>query len=79
MGEGNPALTPGLRRPSVVCCGGEMKAGLSNNSEFNTATSPLMRAPCLLSAHIHTTGGRGAGGEGGGVMLGGEDGGDECS
>lgn len=48
----NLALTQSLLWVSVVCCASEMKAGLSNNSEFNTSTSPLMRVPCVCSRLI---------------------------
>lgn len=41
----NRVLTQSLLWVSVVCCASEMKAGLSNNSEFNTGASPLMRMP----------------------------------
>lgn len=45
-------VLPSLLWVSVVCCASEMKAGLSNNSEFNTSTSPLMRVPCVCSGLI---------------------------
>lgn len=50
--ECNLVLTLSLLWVSVVCCASEMKAGLSNNSEFNTSTSPLMRVPCVCSRLI---------------------------
>lgn len=50
--ECNLVFTLSLLWVSVVCCASEMKAGLSNNSEFNTSTSPLMRVPCVCSRLI---------------------------
>lgn len=50
--ECNLVLTLSLLWVSVVCCASEMKAGLSNNSKFNTSTSPLMRVPCVCSRLI---------------------------
>lgn len=57
--ECNLVLSQRLLWVCVVCWASEMKAGLSNNSEFNPSAGPFMRAPALR-AHIRSTGGRGA-------------------
>ena len=49
--ERNLVLRQSLRWASVVCCASEMKVGLSNNSEFNTRASPLMRMPCAPGSY----------------------------
>lgn len=49
--ECNRVLAQSLLWVSVVCCASEMKAGLSNNSEFNTGATPLMRTPRALGSY----------------------------